>query len=151
MSTLAAGFPSRPGTGALARNKQKAPSALIVEDNEHVVYLLEFMLDREGFRTTTCVDGREASDFIESNDPVDVVLLDLVLPYRDGFEILRQIRDDERWAAVPVIVLSARTMERDVVRGLEAGANDYVGKPYNPRELLARVKRHMRHDGAART
>ncbi len=126
------------------KTKRKAPSALIVEDNEHVVYLLEFMLDREGFRTTTCTDGREAADFITASEPVDVVLLDLVLPYRDGFEILNQIRGDERWREVPVIVLSARTMERDVVRGLEAGANDYVGKPYNPRELLARVKRHMR-------
>jgi len=132
------------------KKKRKAPSALIVEDNEHVVYLLEFMLDREGFRTTTCTDGREAADFIDASAPVDVVLLDLVLPYRDGFEILNQIRGDERWREVPVIVLSARTMERDVVRGLEAGANDYVGKPYNPRELLARVKRHMRNGDTVR-
>ncbi len=120
------------------------PSALVVEDNEHVVYLLEFMLEREGFTVSACTDGREATDYIAGSAPVDVVLLDLVLPYRDGFEILSQIRADQDWQGVPVIILSARTMERDVVRGLEAGANDYVGKPYNPRELLARVKRHLR-------
>lgn len=135
-------------TGVWMKKSRKRPTALIVEDNEHVIYLLEFMLEREGFRVTSCTDGRQAADFIAASKPVDVVLLDLVLPYRDGFEILSQIRGDKKWRDVPVVVLSARTMERDVVRGLEAGANDYVGKPYNPRELLARVKRHMR-DGDA--
>ena len=135
-------------TGVWMKKSRKRPTALIVEDNEHVIYLLEFMLEREGFRVTSCADGREAADFIAASKPVDVVLLDLVLPYRDGFEILSQIRGDKKWRDVPVVVLSARTMERDVVRGLEAGANDYVGKPYNPRELLARVKRHM-HDADA--
>jgi len=126
------------------KNKEIQPTALVVEDDEHVVYLLEFMLSRAGFRVVTAQDGRVAAEYISSADPVDIVMLDIVLPYKDGFELLSLIRSRAEWSGVPVIILSARTLERDVVRGLEAGAIDYVTKPYNPRELMARVRRHTR-------
>lgn len=130
--------------GKLSKNNEMRPSALVVEDDEHVVYLLEFMLSRAGFRVITAQDGRTAAEFIGSADPVDIVMLDIVLPYKDGFELLALIRSRDAWSDVPVIILSARTLERDVVRGLDAGAIDYVTKPYNPRELMARVRRHTR-------
>lgn len=126
------------------KNREIQPTALVVEDDEHVIYLLEFMLSRAEFRVVTAQDGRVAAEYINGADPVDIVILDLVLPYKDGFELLNLIRSRPEWSDVPVIILSARTLERDVVRGLEAGAIDYVTKPYNPRELMARVWRHTR-------
>ena len=119
------------------------PSALVVEDSEHVAYLLEYMLEREGFEVAVANNGRDAAGMVTEQAPPDIVLLDVMLPYKDGFEIVREIRASERWADTPVIMLSARSLEEDVVRALEAGANDYVMKPYNPRELLARIKRHI--------
>ncbi len=119
------------------------PTALVVEDSEHVAYLLEYMLEREGFDVLVANNGREAADCIASEPARDIVLLDVMLPYKDGFEIVREIRASATWQQTPVIMLSARSLEEDVVRALEAGANDYVTKPYNPRELLARIKRNI--------
>ncbi len=119
------------------------PTALVVEDSEHVAYLLEHMLEREGFDVLVAYNGRDAADCIARQPARDIVLLDVMLPYRDGFEIVREIRASATWQTTPVIMLSARSMEDDVVRALEAGANDYVMKPYNPRELLARIRRHI--------
>jgi DNA-binding response OmpR family regulator len=122
------------------------PKALIVEHSEHVLFLLDFMLSREGYDVVGCTDGREADAFIRENDPVDIVILELVLPYKDGYELLRLIRNeplDADWSDVPVIVLTARKMESEIVRGLDSGANDYVTKPYSPGELMARVRRHV--------
>ena len=120
------------------------PTALVVEDSEHVAYLLEYMLVREGFDVLVANNGRDAADCIANQPARDIVLLDVMLPYKDGFEIVREIRASSSWQDTPVIMLSARSLEEDVVRALEAGANDYVTKPYNPRELLARIKRNIR-------
>lgn len=128
-----------------------AATALVVEDSEHVAYLLEYMLEREGFEVLVANNGRDAVHFVEESPPPDIVLLDVMLPYRDGFEIVREIRNSDAWAETPVIMLSARSLEEDVVRALEAGANDYVMKPYNPRELLARIKRHIASRSTSRT
>ena len=127
------------------------PTALVVEDSEHVAYLLEYMLEREGFDVLVANNGREAADCIGSTPARDIVLLDVMLPYKDGFEIVREIRSSPTWQQTPVIMLSARSLEEDVVRALEAGANDYVTKPYNPRELLARIKRHISTDAVGVT
>ncbi len=126
------------------------PTALVVEDSEHVAYLLEYMLEREGFDVLVASNGREAAEAIAVGPARDIVLLDVMLPYKDGFEIVREIRSSSIWQDTPVIMLSARSMEEDVVRALEAGANDYVTKPYNPRELLARIKRHIADRAPAR-
>ncbi len=119
------------------------PTALVVEDSEHVAYLLEYMLERAGFDVLVANNGRDAADCIANQPARDIVLLDVMLPYKDGFEIVREIRSSSSWRDTPVIMLSARSLEEDVVRALEAGANDYVTKPYNPRELLARIKRNI--------
>lgn len=134
----------------MSESKHK-PRVLIVEDSEHLGFLLAYMLEREGFETVTLHDGRQVAQHIAHAPPPDVVLTDLMLPYLDGFEILALIRAHPRWKSVPVIVLSARSDEDDVVRALESGANDFVRKPYRPRELLARLKRLVaeRVDAAA--
>lgn len=129
----------------------RKPQALVIEDNEHLAFLLGYMLEREGFDTLALRDGRQAAHHIAESKAPDIVLLDLMLPYLDGFEILGLVRAHPQWKSVPVVVLSARTGEDDAVRALENGANDFVRKPYRPRELLVRLRRLVagRADAAA--
>jgi len=115
--------------------------ALVVEDNEHVAYMLEFMLERAGYDVILAANGRDAQAAIENVDPVDVVLLDLMLPYISGYQLITDIRDDHDWQYVPIVVLSGKVLEEDIVKALDLGANDYVTKPFRPEELLARLRR----------
>lgn len=126
------------------KDSSRKPTVLVVDDNEHVAFLLGYMLAREGFETVTLRDGRAAAHYIAESPPADAVLLDLMLPYLDGFEILSIMRAHPAWKAVPVIVLSARSDEADVVRALDSGASDFVRKPYRPLELMARLRRAIR-------
>ncbi|MES3023198.1 MAG: response regulator transcription factor [Pseudomonadota bacterium] len=120
-------------------------SIMLVEDDEHIAQVLVFMLERQGYRTTHASDGRAARTLIEAGGAVpDLVLLDVMLPYLDGFELVRIIRSQAGWEKTPIVMLTAKTMEQDVVRALDAGANDYVVKPFQPNELLARVRRNLR-------
>lgn len=119
-------------------------SILVVEDDEHISQVLRFMLERQGYRVTHMADGRAASDYIAANGPPNLVLLDVMLPYVDGFEIVALIRAQAAWREVPVLMLTAKNTERDTVRALDAGANDFVIKPFQPQELLARVRRFLR-------
>ena len=121
------------------------PRALVIEDSEHTAYLLAFMLERAGYEITTIRNGRDAQAQINDGAVCDVVLLDLMLPHVDGYELLTQMREDPRWRHVPVLILSAKSLEGDVVRAFDLGANDYVVKPFRPQELLARVNRLL-HD-----
>ena len=118
-------------------------TALLVDDDEDIVYLLQQLLLREGFIVHAATNGRDAKEFIATSKPTDIVITDLMLPYVSGFELITQIREDRQWKHVPVIVLSGKVTERAVVRALDIGANDYVTKPYNPQELSARIKRHL--------
>ena len=116
-------------------------SALVVEDDEHISYLLKFILEREEFAVHLARDGREAKQFIEQNSPPSIVLLDVMLPFLDGFALVTLLRAQADWKTVPVIMLTAKTQEKDIVRALDEGANDYIVKPFQPAELLARIKR----------
>lgn len=129
---------------ALHSDADQLPKALVVEDHEHIAFLLEQMLLRQGFDVDMATDGKKAAEYVDSRGPVGVVILDVMLPYLDGFELLQLIRTHPDWRRVPVIMLSARNQEGDIVRALEAGANDYVCKPYKPGELLARINRAYR-------
>lgn len=115
--------------------------ALVVEDNEHVAYMLDFILRRAGYDVTSVSNGRDAQAAIENIPPVDVLLLDLMLPYVSGYQLITQIRDNPTWQHVPIVVLSAKVLEQDIVKALDLGANDYVTKPFRPEELLARLRR----------
>ena len=119
------------------------PSILIVEDEAPLVELLTYNLQRAGFRTSVARDGDEAMLAVEETHP-DLVLLDWMLPYVSGIEICRRLRRDTETRDLPIILLTARSEEDDRVRGLEAGADDYVVKPFSPSELIARVRAVMR-------
>ncbi|CAN7344662.1 response regulator transcription factor [Variovorax sp. LjRoot130] len=122
----------------------KQASVLVVEDDENIAYLLKFMLEREQYKVALARDGRKAKEFIEAQSPPHIALLDVMLPFVDGFELIRLIRGSITWRSVPILMLSAKTQEQDVVRALDAGANDYVQKPFAPNELLARVRRYAK-------
>ena len=115
--------------------------ALVVEDNEHVLYMLEFILRRAGYDVILAANGRDAQAAIGNIAPVDIVLLDLMLPYVSGYQLISEIREDHDWQYVPIVVLSGKVLEDDIVRALDLGANDYVTKPFRPEELLARLRR----------
>ena len=115
--------------------------ALVVEDNEHVLYMLDFILRRAGYEVIAVDNGRDAQATIENVPPVDIIVLDLMLPYVSGYQLISNIRDDREWQHVPIIVVSGKVMEDDIVKALDLGANDYVTKPFRPEELLARMRR----------
>lgn len=115
-------------------------TVLVVDDEKHIVQLVRLYLANEGYRVEVAYGGREALDKVRRLKP-DLVLLDLMMPEVDGLEVCRQLRKEYD---TPVIILTARGDDVDKVVGLEVGADDYVTKPFNPRELLARVKAVLR-------
>jgi len=118
-------------------------TVLIIEDDDQIAYLLTFMLEREGYTVVGATDGQIAHDLINKIDPPKLILLDVMLPFIDGFDLIKLIRNKPDWRELPVIMLSAKSQENDIVQALDAGANDYVVKPFQPMELLARIKRHL--------
>ncbi len=122
-----------------------AGTVMVIEDDEHIGMLLELLLVRHGYEVRRAVDGNQAAHMIADSEQVpSLILLDVMLPFRDGFELMRVIRARDGWNAVPVIMLTAKTMERDIVRAFDAGANDYIVKPFQPSELMARLRRFIR-------
>lgn len=124
-------------------------SILIIEDDQSIAELLRFMVERDGHEVELLADGGAAHLHILTAPAPALVLLDAMLPYRDGLTLLADMRALDNWRAVPVIMLTAKSLERDIVRALEAGASDYVLKPFQPQELMARVRRLL-VTGAAR-
>ena len=119
------------------------PNVLIVEDEPPLVELLSYNLEKAGFQIHIARDGEEALLAVEERKP-DLILLDWMLPYVSGIEICRRIRRNPETRNVPIIILTARGEENDRIRGLEAGADDYVVKPFSPSELVARVRAVLR-------
>ena len=113
---------------------------LIVEDDESIAQLLQFMLQREGYAVEICRDGRAAEGRIVAGPVPALVVMDVMLPYKDGFELIALLRCQPGWGQVPVLMLSAKSHEPDIVRALEAGSNGYVVKPFQPKEVMARVR-----------
>ncbi len=114
---------------------------LIVDDEESIRELLSVQLGKNGYEVLTAADGREA---LEKVSEADLVLLDVMMPEPDGFEVCRRLKADKDWMAIPVIMLTAKVEEIDKVLGLELGADDYISKPFSFRELLARIKAVLR-------
>ena len=113
---------------------------LIVDDEKPISDIIKFNLTKEGYETVTAFDGREAIAKFEEENP-DLIIFDLMLPELDGLEVAKEVR---KTSHIPIIMLSAKDSEFDKVIGLEIGADDYVTKPFSNRELLARVKAHLR-------
>jgi phosphate regulon transcriptional regulator PhoB len=116
---------------------------LVVDDEELIQELLRFNLEKEGYRVIVAKDGVQALDLLTREHP-NLIILDLMLPGIDGLEVCRQIRFNPRFHEVPLIMLTAKGEEIDKVLGLELGADDYITKPFNTRELLARIKARLR-------
>jgi two-component system phosphate regulon response regulator PhoB len=119
------------------------PKILVVEDDSNLVELVRYNLDKEGFDVIATHDGEEALVMAEEERP-DLVVLDWMIANLSGIEVCRRLRRAPETAAIPIIMLTARAEESDRVRGLETGADDYVTKPFSPRELVARVRALLR-------
>lgn len=119
------------------------PLILIVEDEPPLVEMLKYNFESAGFRTSVATDGQEALFQAEELTP-DLILLDWMLPEYSGIEICRKLRDKEATKSVPIIMLTARSEEDDRILGLNSGADDYVVKPFSPKELVARVQATLR-------
>lgn len=121
------------------------PSILVVEDDEHIADLLRFLLERQGYQVDVHTDGRSALTVINTSATAPcMILLDVMLPFIDGFELVGAIRRRAGWETIPLVMLTAKTTEADIVRALDAGANDYIVKPFQPNELMARVRRYLK-------
>lgn len=117
---------------------------LVIEDEEDVAFIIRFLLERHGFQVEHVADGRAALHRITTGACPALTLMDLMLPFHDGLELVERLRQQPGWEQVPVLMLTAKTREADVVRALELGADDYVTKPFQPEELLARIRRLLR-------
>lgn len=116
---------------------------LIVEDEKDIVKMLRYNLEKEGFKVIDARDGEDAMDAAVRQRP-DLILLDLMLPGMDGLEVCKALKKETKTISIPVIMLTAKSQESDKVVGLELGADDYITKPFSPRELIARIKAVLR-------
>lgn len=116
---------------------------LVVEDDEDILELVSYNLVKAGYRVTRAATGREALARV-AEDPPDLVVLDLMLPETDGTEVCRRLKGDVNTSAIPVVMLTAKGEESDIVAGLELGADDYITKPFSPKVLLARIRAVLR-------
>lgn len=121
---------------------------LVVDDDRQIARLVQSYLQQSGFTVLTAYDGEEALHAMRREKP-DLVVLDLNLPKRDGLDVTRIVRSDEALAAIPILMLTARVEDVDKLIGLELGADDYLTKPFNPPEVVARVKAILRRSGGA--
>ena len=112
---------------------------LIAEDEPEIAQMVKFKLEREGFDVIWESNGGSAFKAAQDEHP-DLILLDIMMPVMDGLQVLKKLKSDEKLKHIPVIMLTSRGQERDVVTGIEGGARDYVVKPFRPAELLARIK-----------
>lgn len=115
----------------------------VVDDEEDILNLVEYNLVKEGYKVERFISGESALDRIEDKMP-DILLLDLMLPGVDGLDVAKLLKKDSRYASIPLIMLTAKGEESDIVTGLEIGADDYIPKPFSPKVMLARVKAVMR-------
>jgi two-component system alkaline phosphatase synthesis response regulator PhoP len=116
---------------------------LIIEDDRDIVEMLEYNLQEEGYETISALNGEKGISLAGKERP-DLIILDIMLPVMDGFEVCRTLKNDDNVAHIPIIILSAKSQETDKVVGLELGADDYVTKPFSPRELIARTRAILR-------
>jgi DNA-binding response OmpR family regulator len=119
---------------------------LIVDDEEDFVNIIKIILEKSGYNVDTAYDGETGLKKVEGNKP-DLIVLDLNLPGIDGFQVCKKIRDKYTFNDIAILMLTVRTLEQDHVAGLKCGGDDYMAKPFEPRELLARIKNLLRRAG----
>ena len=129
--------------GYLYENETKMPRILVVDDDHDIVRLIKAYLEKAGYLVMSAYDGETALHILRRDHP-DLLVLDLMLPDRDGWDLTRLIRANPNLAEIPIIMLTARVEDSDKIVGLEIGADDYITKPFNPREVVARVRALLR-------
>jgi DNA-binding response OmpR family regulator len=127
---------SDPAQSAVEREQ---PVVLAADDDEDILELVTFRLERSGYTVVQAHDGEEALNVAQEKHP-DLALLDVMMPKLDGFEVTRRLRASEATSRMPIILLTARAQDADVQEGFDAGADDYIRKPFSPQELRARVQ-----------
>ena len=120
----------------MARQKK----ILAVDDERHIVRLVQVNLERAGYQVVSAFDGKEALKKVESEKP-DLIVLDVMMPHMDGFEVLKRLKSEDKTKNIPVVMLTAKAQDADVFRGWASGVDCYLTKPFNPIELLTFVKR----------
>jgi DNA-binding response OmpR family regulator len=121
------------------RAEADQPVVLAADDDEDILELITFRLERSGYTVVQARDGEEAWNKARDSKP-DLAVLDVMMPKLDGFELTRRLRADEATRRIPIILLTARAQDADVQQGFDAGADDYIRKPFSPQELRARVQ-----------
>jgi two-component system, OmpR family, alkaline phosphatase synthesis response regulator PhoP len=116
------------------------PKVLAVDDQVHIVRLIQVNLERNGYQVVTAYDGEQALEKVKEENP-DLIVCDVMMPRKDGFEVLREVKADPTTRNIPFIMLTAKAQDADVFRGWSSGVDAYLTKPFNPQELLAFVKR----------
>lgn len=124
------------------------PVALVVEDDEQIAFLVRFIVQKEGYAVQAATDGLKARELIEAIAPPALVTLDLMLPHVNGLELLETIRSREGWREVPVLMLTAKSQQKDIARAMELGASGYVIKPFKPEELRLAIRNVAKGRGA---
>lgn len=122
---------------------QRPVHVLVIEDQPDIRTLVRFMLRATGIQVTAVGDGRSALDMIQSWPAPNAIVLDRMLPFVDGDELIRRIRAEPSWSKVPIIVISARAQEHEIAQTLQAGANEYVVKPFTPTQLRSVLQRYL--------
>ncbi|MFO7945598.1 MAG: response regulator [Armatimonadota bacterium] len=117
-----------------------AKTILVVDDERHIVRLVEVNLERAGYDVVTAYDGVEALEKVEEDDP-DMIVLDVMMPRMDGFDVLKKLQSDPNHKDIPVIMLTAKAQDADIFKGWQSGVSSYLTKPFNPKELLVFVER----------
>ena len=125
------------------------PNIMVVDDEKNICELIRLYLEKEGFAVTIANNGSDAIAMIRQNRP-DLVLLDIMMPGMDGYAVLRRLKSNDTTASVPVIFLSAKSEEYDRIYGLEAGADDYIVKPFSVLEVVSRIRAVLRRSGKKR-
>lgn len=115
---------------------------LIVDDEEDLVETVRFPLEMEGYHVLVSHNGEEALDQARIENP-DLILLDLMLPKVDGYEVCHRLKSDDRYKHIPILMLTAKSQEKDMMLGMETGANEYITKPFDIRDLLKKVKERL--------
>jgi len=116
-------------------------SVLIVDDQPEIVELLKLYLEKEGYHVEEAYDGVQALTILKKNREIDLVLVDLMMPYMDGFQFIKEVRQSFH---LPILIISAKNEDHDKILGLGLGADDFIPKPFNPLEVIARVQAHLR-------
>ncbi len=116
---------------------------LIIEDDEHIWKLIEYRLKKEKHELVWACDGLKALEILETTKP-DLIISDIMIPYMDGIQILKKVKEDDNLKEIPVIMLTSKAQEQDIITGLELGAQDYMAKPFSPSELILRVNRVLK-------